>query len=163
MTHDVRVWAGGSATTIDCHCQSWTLNEHFTLGWPAAIILKVKVKYLWGAFWQSRSLKWPDFPCPWSQALALCCWLRTLSVTYPLCGLALTSTTDTLSEMCSLRRTDSCLYIFVPSIIHNLTRVAYSPNGFHKLSWPGLKPATPRSESQHPNQAATPTCFNSRY
>ena len=44
--------------------------------------------------------------------------LRTLSVTYPLCGLALTNTTDILAEICPLK----------------LTRAAYSPNGLHKLS-----------------------------
>ena len=50
--------------------------------------------------------------------------------------------------------------VFVPLIIRNLTRAAYSPNGFHKLSRPGLEPATPRWESQHSNLAATPTCFS---
>ena len=45
--------------------------------------LKVKVKYLQGAFWRSRSLKGPDFPCPtepdlWHYAAEL----RTLSVIY---------------------------------------------------------------------------------
>ena len=34
-------------------------------------------------------------------------------------------------------KTNRCLPFFVPSIIHNLTRATYSPNGFHKLSWPG--------------------------
>ena len=32
--------------------------------------------------------------------------LRTLSGTYPLCGSALTNTTDILSEMCPLKLTD---------------------------------------------------------
>ena len=36
--------------------------------------------------------------------------LRTLSVTYPLCGSALTDTTHNPSEMCPLKRTD--LYLF---------------------------------------------------
>ena len=31
----------------------------------------LKGKYLRGAFWRSQSLKWPDFPCPWSHALVL--------------------------------------------------------------------------------------------
>ena len=48
----------------------------------------------------------------------------------------------TPDEMYPLKLKDVCLF-FVPSIIHNLTRAAYSPNGFHKLSRPGLKPATP--------------------
>ena len=36
--------------------------------------------------------------------------LRTLSVTYPLCGSALTNTTDNPSEMCLLKLTDFCLF-----------------------------------------------------
>ena len=68
--------------------------------------------------------------------------LRTLSVTYPLCGSALTDTTDNPSEMCP-QKTYRLLPVFVPLIIHNLTRAVYSPNGFHKLSRPGLEPATP--------------------
>ena len=36
--------------------------------------------------------------------------LRTLSVTYPLCGLALTDSTDNPSEMCPLKLTDFCLF-----------------------------------------------------
>ena len=36
--------------------------------------------------------------------------LRTLSVTYPLCGLTLTNTTDNQSEMCPLKLTDICLF-----------------------------------------------------
>ena len=62
--------------------------------------------------------------------------LRTLSVTYPLCGSALANTTDNLSELCPLKLPDFSLF-FVPLIIHNLTRAVYSPNGFHKLSRPG--------------------------
>ena len=57
-------------------------------------------------------------------------------------------------------KTYRLLPVFVPLIIHNLTRAAYSPNGFHKLSRPGLEPATHRWESQHSNHAATPTCFS---
>ena len=75
---------------------------------------KVKVKYLRGAFWRSWSLKWPDFPCPWSWAY----WhyaaeLCTLSFTYPLCDLALTNTTDNTSEMCPLKLTDFCLFLYL--------------------------------------------------
>ena len=36
--------------------------------------------------------------------------LHTLSVTYPLCGSALTNTTDNPSEMCPLKLTDFCLF-----------------------------------------------------
>ena len=36
--------------------------------------------------------------------------LRTLSVTYPLCGPALTDTMDNPSEMCPLKLTDFCLF-----------------------------------------------------
>ena len=36
--------------------------------------------------------------------------LRTLSVTYPLCGSVLTDTTDNPSEMCPLKLTDFCLF-----------------------------------------------------
>ena len=101
------------------------------------------------------------FHAPRSQAWHYAAELRTLSVTYPLCGSALTDTTDNPSEMCPLK-TYRLLPVFVPLIIHNLTRAAYSPNGFHKLSRPGLEPATPRWESQHSNHAATPTCFTYR-
>ena len=67
--------------------------------------LHLKVKYLRGAFRRSRSLKWPDFPCPsepgfWHYAAEL----RTLSVTNPLCGSTLTDTTDNPSEMCPLKQ-----------------------------------------------------------
>ena len=45
-------------------------------------------------------------------------------------------------------------------IIHNLTRAAYSPSGYHRFSRTELKPATLRWESQHYNHAANPTCSN---
>ena len=38
--------------------------------------------------------------------------LRTLSVTYHLCGSALTDTTDNPSEMCPLKLTDFCLFLY---------------------------------------------------
>ena len=38
--------------------------------------------------------------------------LYTLSVTYPLCGLALTDTTNNPSEMCQLKLTEYCLFLF---------------------------------------------------
>ena len=46
------------------------------------------------------------------------------------------------------------MYVFVLSIIHNLKGAAYSPNGFHKSVWPGIKPATLRWESWHFNPVA---------
>ena len=59
--------------------------------------------------------------------------LRTLLVTYPLCGSALIDTTENLSEMCPLELTDFCLFLYHQSY-NNLTRSVYSPNGCHKLS-----------------------------
>ena len=38
--------------------------------------------------------------------------LHTLSVTYPLCGLALTNTTDNPSEMCPLKLTYFCWFLY---------------------------------------------------
>ena len=38
--------------------------------------------------------------------------LHTLSVTYPLCGSALTDTTDNPPEMCPLKLTDFCLFLY---------------------------------------------------
>ena len=61
--------------------------------------VKVKVKYPQGAFWRSRSLRWPYLPCPWSQALALCCWA--------LHSLSYIPFTDKLFEMSPLKLTDS--------------------------------------------------------
>ena len=42
----------------------------------------------------------------WHYAAELC----TLSVTYPLCGSAITNTTNNPSEMCPLKLTDFCLF-----------------------------------------------------
>ena len=39
--------------------------------------------------------------------------LHTLSVTYPLCGLALTDTTDNLSEMCQTKLRDFDLFFSI--------------------------------------------------
>ena len=57
--------------------------------------------------------------------------------------------------------TKTYLYLFLyhQTYLHNLWRATYSPHSFRKLSWPGLKPATPRWESQRSNHAATPTCL----
>ena len=38
--------------------------------------------------------------------------LRTLSVTYPLCGSALTDTADNPSKMCSLKLIDFCPFLY---------------------------------------------------
>ena len=59
--------------------------------------------------------------------------LRTLSFANPVYGLALTNTMGNQPEMCPLKLV-GFLSVFVPLIIHNLTRAAYSPNGFHKQS-----------------------------
>ena len=96
-----------------------------------------------------------------SQSHKLCRYaaeLHILSVTYPYCGLAPTNTTDNPSGMCPVKLSDFCLF-FATLILLNLTRATYSSDGFHKLSRPGLKPATLRWESQHSNHAATPTCL----
>ena len=106
----------------------------------------------------------------WGQALALCRWaphslnyisffFLFIQCSYHLCGLALTNTTDNLSEDVPAI-TYRLLPVFVPLIIHNLARADYSHNGFHKLSWPRLKPASPRWETPHSNHASTPTCFS---
>ena len=55
--------------------------------------------------------------------------LRTLSVTYHLCGSALTNTTDNLSEMCPLKLTD-----YFPCCNIDHTKGILFPNDFHKLS-----------------------------
>ena len=76
------------------------------------LLLKVKVKYLRGAYWQSRSLQWQDFPCPSEPGFVIMPLGSALSVTYPLCGSALTDATDNPSEMCPLKLTDFCLFLY---------------------------------------------------
>ena len=77
----------------------------------------------------------------WHYIAELC----ALSFTYPLYHSALTNTMDNLSEMCPLKLTEVCLFLYHQS--YTILQ-AYSPNGFHKLSWPGIELATPRLESQ---------------
>ena len=97
-------------------------------------VVKVKVKYLRGTFFGGAGhLGDQIFHAPGARLWHYAAELHTLSGPYPLCGSALTNTTDNPFEMCPLKLTDFCLF-FVPSMIHNLTRAAYSPNGFHKLS-----------------------------
>ena len=95
---------------------------------------KVKAKYLWGVFQQNLSLTGDQiFHAPGAKLWHCAAELPTISATYPLCASALTDTRDNPSKMCALKLT--LLPVFVPSfIIDNLTRAAYSPNGFHKLS-----------------------------
>ena len=47
--------------------------------------LKVKVKYLRGAFRRSRSLKWPDFPCPSEPGFGITPLSSALSQLHILC------------------------------------------------------------------------------
>ena len=129
---------------------SWTFNlwTNTQEQQKAAEILKEKLKLITKYGIRGKSEKWygsvppgcllGDSVTRFSAPLGARLWhyateLRTLSVTYPLCSSALmyTDTMDNPSEMCPLK----CLPVFVQSIIHNLTRAAYSPNGFHKSSW----------------------------
>ena len=65
-------------------------------------------------FWRSQSLMWPDFPCPWSQALALCRLSPHFLSYISLCSLTLTNNTDNFSEMCMwpLKFTYFCLFLY---------------------------------------------------
>ena len=56
--------------------------------------LQVMVKYLLGAFQQSRPLRWQDFPCPWTMSWHYATELHTLCLTQLII--------DNLSEMCPL-------------------------------------------------------------
>ena len=119
--------------------------------------LKAKVKYLRGAFWQSQSLSWPYFPCPWNQVVALCRWAAQPLSYIPLFGLALTNTMDYLSEMCLLKLTDFCLFcynwlytILQGPVIHPMTQY---------LSGPGINHATLRWENQYSKHAVNLTCL----
>ena len=79
---------------------------------PTCLAIELKVKYLRGAFWQSRSLKWPDFPCPSEPGFGIMPLSSALSQLHILCGSALTDTTDNPSEMCPLKLTDFCLFLY---------------------------------------------------
>ena len=95
---------------------------------------------------------------PWSQALSYPAELRTLSVAYPLYGLALTNTADYQSEMCPLKVTDFCLFLYhwLYTILHGLLIPQMAFTSCHY----GFEPATPRWESQHSNHTATPCSLN---
>ena len=53
---------------------------------------------------------------------------RTLSVTYPFCGSALTVTTNNPSEMCPLKFTDFCLFLYHQS--YAILQGPLIPRGF---------------------------------
>ena len=56
---------------------------------------------------------------------------HTLSVMYPLCGVALTDTKDNQSEMCPTKLADFCLFC---TIVHTQSyRGRIFPQDFHKL------------------------------
>ena len=99
------------------------------------LYLNLKVKYLRGDLFHSCDhiiFTLPAKSCYYATEL------RILSVTFPLCSSDLVDTTDNLSEKCpttevtDIRSQPGMMPGFVPSIIHNLARAAYSPNGFHK-------------------------------
>ena len=74
--------------------------------------LKVEVKYLRGAFWRNQ-LSAQIFHAPEAKLRHYAAELRTLSVTYPLCGSsALTSTMDSPSEVCPLKLKEFCLFLY---------------------------------------------------
>ena len=77
---------------------------------------KVKLKYLRGAFSWSQSHWWPDFPWPWSRALA--------QGTYPFCGSAILLASAIICFRCARfnLRTFSCFCTFDHS---QITRRAY--------------------------------------
>ena len=75
--------------------------------------VKGKVKYLQGAFRRSYSpLADQIFHAPGAKPWHYAADLHTLSVLYPLCGSALTDTTNNPSEMCPPRLTDFCLFLY---------------------------------------------------
>ena len=105
--------------------------------------LKVKVKCLWGAFWPNWSFSWLYFLCTWCHALALCHWAP--HSLYLLGSSTLTDITENPSEMRPLKLTDFCLFSYHQSY-KILQGPHILPNGFHKLSWPGLVSASSRWE-----------------
>ena len=87
----------------------------------------------------------PIFHAPGARPWQNIAELRTPSVTYPLCGSALTEYTNNLSEMCPTK----VLPVSVPSIVHSLTGVAYSPMAFtccHDLGSNLLPPVKRKSD-----------------
>ena len=111
---------------------------------------------------RSRSLRGWDFPCPWSQALALIHWaLHPLII----CGSALTDTTDNLSEMymCPLQlmlQTFAC-FSYHQSYT-NLQLGGIFPQWPLQVVMTGSEPATSRWESQHSDHVSNPTRFLQR-
>ena len=59
-----------------------------------------------------RHLSDQIFHAPGAKLRALCT-PHSISFTYPLCGPALTNTTDNHSEMCPLKLTDFCLFFTI--------------------------------------------------
>ena len=82
-------------------------------------VIMVKIKYLQDAIQRSRSLRWSNFPCPWSQAYALCRW--ALSQLHILRVAWLLPTPQIIHLRCAHKnlQTFAC---FVPLIIHNFTK-----------------------------------------
>ena len=79
-------------------------------------------------------------------------------MTYPLCGLTLTDTTDNLSKMCSTKLT-YFLHVNFCTINHTQAyRGRIFPQYFHKFSWPGIELASSRWGSRHFDHAANLTC-----
>ena len=91
----------------------------------------------------------------WYYAAELC----TLSVEYPLCSSALTNTTDNMSEMCSLKLTNFCLFL-----CHQSYTILQGPliptTAFTSWYDQGPNRLPPRWESQHSNYKVTPNCFS---
>ena len=125
-------------------------------------MLKVKAKLPPGCLSVTR------FSMPREASLgAICCWApNSLSYIRTLCvaQLVLTSWVICLRSYCPTKlpvirtlssRGDACI---VPSIMHHLTGLEYVPDGLHRLSWPGIEPATLGWESRHFDPAANPTC-----
>ena len=80
-----------------------------------------------------------------------------LSVTYPLCGSALTATTDNPSEMCQLKLTDFCLFLYHRSYTI-LQRPLIPPMAFTSCYDRGSNRLPPDGRA-NTNHTATPTCF----
>ena len=104
--------------------------------------LLLKVKYLRSAFRRSRSLKWPDFPCLSEPGFGIMPLSSALSQLQVLCVAQLFLTPGIICLRCARLNLHTFAF-FVPSIVPHVTRATYSTNGFHKLSWLRLKPATP--------------------
>ena len=71
-----------------------------------------KVKIFWVPFGGASHISDQIFHAPGAKLWHYAVELHTLSVTYPLCGLALTNTTYNLFEMCPLKLTYFCLFLY---------------------------------------------------